>query len=125
MPSPGDNADSLRIEVGGVEDRSLAAVGAVFGTAILAAAGRNGPGRATLRYSAAGLQWRAPGSATFGTAVPVASDGDFLVEDGEDKSKWVRVRAKAAKLPAGLVEAGILLGDRFGNAIGGDDVDLS
>ena len=118
-----EHADVLRIELAGVEVQHLATVGAVPGTAILLAAARNGPGEGRLRTNASGtaVQWRAPGSIVWGTAVSVPADGEYLLCDGEDRDKFVRIAAWPAHLQAGQ-EAEVQLRDVYSNAIAHDDV---
>lgn len=118
-----DCPDALRIEQAGVEVRHLVAAGAVPGTAILLAAARNGPGEGRLRTNAGGtaVQWRAPGSAAFGLAVSVPADGEYLLRDGQDVDKFVRIQAWPAHLQAGR-EAEVQLRDVYSNAIAHDDL---
>lgn len=116
--------DALRVRTSaGVEIPSLTAIGAIPGVVPLAAAGANGPGTGRLRSQGDGtlLQWRAPGSSTYGEAVTVAADGSYLLEDGEDTAAWLRVYVRTAFLVAGPAEAEVLLGDLY-NALGPDDV---
>ena len=124
MVMAGTQGDALRIEIASVESRSLAAVGTIPGVAVLAAAGRNGPGVGRLRAMQDGtyLHWRAPGSATFGPATHCEADADVLIRDGEDTDKWVRARVALDYLVAGPVDGSVHLGDRFGNAVGHDNV---
>ena len=75
------SADALRLYLVGIEIMHLLAVGTVPGVRILLAAARNGTGAGLLRYLAGALYWRAPGSATFGAAVPAAVDGEYHVAD--------------------------------------------
>lgn len=98
----------------------LRAVGAVLGCVPVAAAGRNGPGTGYLKAGTAGLQWRAPGSATYGPLVPVAADGTVLLEDGEDSDCWLRVQVYATWLPSDSREGPVELTDRYGGAFGDD-----
>ncbi|HUX15706.1 MAG TPA: hypothetical protein VMW52_04485, partial [Phycisphaerae bacterium] len=101
-------------------------IGTVPGVVPLAVAGLAGPGPGAghLRAGEDGssLAWRAPGSATFGPLAPVALDGDYLLEDGEDADKWLRVRVYVDDLPDGAAEAEVLIQDRYANGLGHDDV---
>ncbi len=106
------------------EVRHLVAVGTIPGVVLLAAAGRNGPAAGGLRSTGDGtlLSWQAPGSSTYGTSVDCSSDGFYLLEDGEDLNKWIRVQVYMAHLTPGPAEAKVYLADRFTNAIGHLDV---
>ncbi len=116
-------ADTLRLYDGATEIRQLAAVGTLPGVVPLLAAARNGPGTAALRYTAAGaIQYKAPGSSTWGPAVTLPAhaipDDTWLVRDGDDADKWLRVQVYADYLPSVATEAAIELADVFGNAVG-------
>lgn len=111
----GTRADSLRIEhyiMGTLIEFSI--VGAIPGVAVLYAAGRNGAGTGRLMQSGTRLQWRAPGSATFGLAVQCTSDGTYLLADGEDRDKWIRVQVYASYLPAGANETLVYIHAAYG-----------
>jgi len=114
---------SLRIESAGIELHSLVPAGTVAGVAILHAAGRNGPGLGRLRVSAAGdtIQWRAPGSATWGAAVAIPVSDAYLLSDGADPNKWLRVQVWTDHVIA-ADEAVVALRDVFNNGLGHLDV---
>ena len=116
--------DSLRIESAAVEVPCLHVIGSIPGVIPLLAAARNGPGTALLASSQDGtvLHWRAPGSSTYGAGVRCPADGNYLLRDGEDACKWLRVQVDVSELADGPVEAAVTLTDRFGNAIASDDV---
>ena len=120
MPSVGSRSDGLRLLLSGNEVLSLRVVGAIEGIVVLAAGGRNGPGAGILLMSAQGLRWQAPGSSTPGSAIAIPSDGEYLLEDGEDPSCWLRVQAYTAWLPTSG-QATVELLDLY-NALGPDDV---
>lgn len=118
-------ADALRFTVSSVEVTHLAAVGSLPGLAITSASAANGPGTGALRTtpaSASRVQWKAPGSSTWGPAVDVSAGGAALLEDGENPAAFVRVTASASYLPAAGVESRVLLRDVHNNGSGGDDV---
>jgi len=75
-------------------------VGTISGVAPQRAACMNGEGIATLASHNDGMDicFRAPGSEVFGPAVRCESDADYLLEDGEDKNKWIIVTVKTAFL---------------------------
>jgi len=117
------SADALQLEVSAVELHHLTAVGSAPGVVLLLVAGRNGPGMAWLRTSGDGnvLAWRAPGSATFGPDVVCESDGTYILTDGEDEDRFVRVQAWRNF----LIQAGdfpVYLSDRYANGAALDDV---
>ena len=116
--------DALRIEVASVEVKHLVAVGTIPGVAVLAAAARNGPGIGRLRSTGDGtlLSWKAVGSSTFGPSVDCSANGSYLLEDGEDATKWARVQVYAAHLLAGPTASAVYLSDVYDNAVGHDDV---
>lgn len=104
MPDWGTRGDALRIVYQpGVFDREtgyLKAVGTIPGVAPIAAAGLCGAGIAAIssRNDGYDLCFRAPDSELFGPLVRAESDGDYLLEDGEDKNKWLRVKVRSAFL---------------------------
>jgi len=118
----GHGADSLRIYVSSAEVASLRLIGTLPGVRPLAVAGHCGPGSARLKSDGSRLSWRAPESATWGPWVAAASDGAVVLEDGEDRSKWLRVYVHAAYLIDSYQERVVRLADTFGNAIGHEDV---
>ena len=117
------NADALRIEVDSVEVHHLTMVGTVPGVVPLLAAARNGSGIGKLLCGDPGtlLSWRAPGSETFGDAFDCSTDGTYVLCDGEDPDKWIRVSVRDEYAVAGS-QADVLLADVYNNAIGGEDV---
>lgn len=117
------NADSLVIEVSGVEVTHLAAAGAPPGVKVLLAAGRNGPGTGYILTNATGngLQWKAPGSETYGAVVSTASNGTYRLLDGQDTDKFVRVQVYASYLVANTWSE-VELRDVMENGVAGDDV---
>lgn len=120
MPTVATHADGLRIESAGLEVEQLRLVGTVPGVVPLAIAGRCGPGMARVRSpDASSLQFRGPDS-NWGTKVSTPAQGSYLLE-ADDPSQWLRVDAYPTYLRPGQ-EAAIFLADRYGNAIGHDDV---
>ena len=120
MGTIGTLADQLNIKIGSTEVQHLVATGALPGTTILFAAAKNGTGKGRLRIDAAGLiSWRAPGSATFGTG-QTGVTGTWLLRDGEEQGKWVRLQIWEDYLPVSPQEADVLLTNIYGE-IAGDD----
>ena len=120
--SPATASDSLRFKVSSVELVYLHTVGTIPGVAILAAAARNGPGSGSLRSVGDGteLQWQAPGSASYGNRVQAGTDGTYMLTDGEDAGKWLRVQVYATYL-LGPSASPVLLADRYDNGLATDD----
>jgi|GEM_PF-2387286 len=126
MPEAATRADALMLKttgISGVELQYLHAVGTIPGVQVACVAARNGPGTGIIRSTGDGqsMQWRAPGSQTFGEVVWCGCDGMYLLEDGEDYDKWVRVQVYADYLFAGASESRIYLADMFNNVIGSRD----
>lgn len=122
---PGTRNDGLRLQFASVDVVCLRVVGAVPGTAVLAASARNGPGAGTLSVLAGRfISWQAPGSSTPGTPCSVGiADGVYLLEDGADTSKWIRVQVVNDFL-ASSGQASIFIADTY-NVMGPDDVDAA
>lgn len=123
MPLVATRADALRARFASVEVKHLKAVGTLPGIVVNAAGGRNGPGAGLMRYYDGGkVAWRAPGSGVFGPQVDVSGGGSFVVEDGSDKNKFLRITSYASFLPAGPAAAQVLLQEEYNDGIGGDEV---
>jgi hypothetical protein len=68
----------------------------------------NGTGTGSLRFTAAGttLEWRAPGSGTYGTAINVSGGGNFTLADGATPGKTIQVAVVPGSLPGGDATVG-------------------
>ncbi len=119
MAEAGTRNDGIRITRSAVEVISLAASVRMPGVAAVGAAGRCGDGIGAIRYTADGLAWRAPGSAEYGPGVLISVDGVYLLEDGEDASKWLRVTAYRDAMQIGA-EAEVELSEVWGGVCGAD-----
>lgn len=119
-----EGVDSIRIEQSGTEVRHLEAVRTLPGVVVLNVAASNGPGMGRLKTSGDGtlLAWQAPGSSTFGTAVDVSADDTYLLADGEDADKWIRVEVYADYLAPTPRSTRVHLKDLYENGPGHDDV---
>lgn len=119
-----ERGDAIRIEYSGTAIQHLAAIGTVPGAAVLAVAGRCGPGLGRLRYRSSGTlwSWQAPGG-SFGKEYTITADGDYLLEDGTDEDAWIRIRV-ATTYVLSEQEADVFLGEVF-NTLGPDDVTAS
>ena len=117
-------ADALRLKVAAVELQHLAVVGAIPGVIPYLAAARNGPGTARIRSTGDGsvLSYRAPGSATWGSPMSAAVDGEYLLCDGEDADKWLRITVDVSFLTSGPAEARVLLTRLYDVGVADDDV---
>jgi hypothetical protein len=116
--------DAMRVSASSVDVIHLRAGGAPAGCEVVAVAARTGAGIGVLRNVGVALQWKAPGSSLFGAAVSVPSDDTYLVRDGDDADKWVRVQVFTAFL-AGPSRADVELWETWNNAVASDDVDAS
>jgi hypothetical protein len=117
------NADALRLEIVGVEMHHLAAIGAPPGVAAIMPGGRNGPGTGSIRTSGDGnvLAWKAPGSDAYGQEVTCEADGDYVLCDGGDVDKFVRVQVWRAWLTR-PGDFSVHLRDVYNNPVSLDDV---
>lgn len=124
MPAAATRADSLRVELSAVAVSHLDAVGSIPGLHILHVAAKNGPGVGRLRTSLDGksASWRAPGGSSIRTPFAIAKDGSFILEDGDDPDKFVRVQITAAALTGVPIDAEVVVRDLYNNAIASDDV---
>jgi hypothetical protein len=111
-------ADALIFKISSAEVRQLNAVGTIPGVAVTFVSGQVATGTALLAYTldAEGvsfLQFRAPGSSMLGEFVSMLADGSYLIADGEDRSKYIRVTVVLAKLPASSAQSLIYLADAY------------
>jgi hypothetical protein len=102
-------ADALQwwLSTGRLEGSS--SLGTVPGCALTRPAVRNGEGCGFLVADGDFLTWRAPGSSSYGAPVDVSEDGDYLIEDGDDQSKFIEVGVHADYLPSGTDEGRVFL----------------
>lgn len=92
-PQSATKGDALRLELSGTESESMHVVSSAPGIAVRAVAGRSAPGTGMIKVSTDGsyLQYKAPGSDTYGPQGQCPEDGEYIFIDGEDDSKWIRV----------------------------------
>ncbi len=125
MPAIYSGADGLDLEAPLTFELIvlLDRLGEIPGVMIEHVAGRNGEGIGYLACvgSDKGLAWKAPGSTMFGPPVIPTADESYLLEDGLDTGKWLRVFVVRDHLVAGS-ECRVYLRDRHANEIGGVDV---
>lgn len=118
---PATRNDALRL-LNGSSEVITRSVGAIPGVVVVQVSGRNGPGAGTLFASAGGLSWQAPGSSTPGAIVAIPSDATYMLEDGEDSSKWIRVQTYGDEGWLSQTAAGTIdIADSY-NVYGIDDV---
>lgn len=98
-------------------DHHPAILGTIPGVRFTEASTLNGLGAGAIRYTSAGLAWRAPGSNSFGLAVPVPGEGAYTLFDGEDAAKWVGVDVFTSYLQTNTT-ATVHIADRWNNLYG-------
>lgn len=76
-------------------------VSGISGITINFVSPQNGTGSGTLAYLTAGttITWKAPGSATAGPAINIGAGGNFVLTDGADVTKTIRIVVVAGSLP--------------------------
>ena len=119
--------DSLVVETTLIDDtelKQLASIGTIDGVAILHVGGKNGTGTGVLRSVtvATRLSWKAPGSSSYGTYVDCSVDGEYVLVDGDDDSKYVRVYVYNSHLSSTPEEGNVYLQDLINNETGSDNV---
>jgi len=127
MPAVATGPDALRMEVASAGTQHLHWMGTLDGVAITHVGGRNGPGTGHIQSDGTGskLSWKAPGSSTYGTGVDCSAGGNFILCDGDDPDKFVRIAVTASRLPTSNDEAIVLLADVYNNDVASDDVSAS
>ncbi|RME36531.1 MAG: hypothetical protein D6788_11375 [Planctomycetota bacterium] len=115
-------SDAIRLENPG-ELVLMKAVGTIPGVAIVDAAPANGKGVGLIESRGDGktLRWRAPGSSFPGAEVRCESDGDYILEDGADRGKFVRVRVRTGFLFPGPTSGSVFIDDRYENGLSDGD----
>ena len=121
MPAVDERVDALQLWP---RAQHLHALHTIPGVVLVFVAGQNGEGTGILRSTGDGtfLSWRAPGSSTFGASVNCGTDGEYIIEDGEDNDSYVRVDVYGTYLTPGAASAAVYLNDVYNNAIGDDNV---
>lgn len=112
--------DALRLMNGSDEILSMRVWGAIPGVIVTAAAANNGTGIGTLRGTGTSLAWTAPGSDIEGVAQVCAVDGEYILEDGEDATKWLRVQVYTTYL-SNSASGKIVIENSF-NVLGPSDI---
>ena len=87
----------------------------------------NTVGTGTLSFTAVGtaLTWTAPGSTTAGPAVNVGTGGDFVLQDGGDSAKKIRVSVDATAIPSSDSTTSPTIGDPGNVALNGVNGDAN
>lgn len=125
MPTLNNRADALQLAfyetppLVGLPIPMFAALRTIPGVIVSGAGHRNGPGKGALRAELDGrsLSWKAPGSAAFGPAVIASADGNYLLEDGADRGKFLQISVQIASLRPAPIEQAIYLQDRWNAAL--------
>ncbi len=94
MVRPGQHGDALHVLKAGEENPQLTPSNTLFGVRIMGIAGHNERGTGELRNTGDDgktLSYKAPGSEKWGPGVYITEAGPWVLEDGEDKNKWIRV----------------------------------
>lgn len=113
------------LDAGGDESIHLTHIGTIPGIVIDRVGARNGVGIGRIKSVGSVVSWRAPGSGSFGPPTDChieADSGEFLIEDGEDRDKWVKVTSYPAFFPDVEQASDVHITDLYGNEIGLDDV---
>ena len=113
-------SDSLRLIATGAAIKHLHASSTLHGVQVLAASAMNGAGIGHLRFDGTLLRYKAPGSTTYGSGTTSTSNGTYLVFDGDDANKYLRVTIYADYTQPG--EARLILQDVYNNALAQDNV---
>lgn len=122
--SVGTRADSLEFTIGGTELEFLAIVGAVPGVWVTHVAAKNGAGSGRLRTWGDGseISWQAPGSSSAGRRKFIDQDAEYLLTDGDDPGKFIRIQVKPSFLASGPTASRVYLSRLFGSGVADDDV---
>jgi hypothetical protein len=124
MPKIGEHADSILFGPIDTEIVHLHVVNTLPGVLITFASPLNGEGSGSLKASGTlgdQLSWRAPGSSAYGSAVNCSVDGSYLLEDGANAGKFVRVTVYTHYLSTSG-EANVYLQDYYNNEIAHDNI---
>lgn len=128
MPEPGRQIDAVRwlnSSTPGDYRQSMHALCNMPGVVIEDASCNNGRGTGRMKYTTAGngqglLSYKAPGSNNFSAfqAVTHLLDGQsWVLNDGSDPNKWLRVRIDVSELPAQSREERISFELRHGSVV--------
>lgn len=115
--------NSLVFWDGSAAVKSMRSVGTIPGVVIDEIAGRNGTGLGWIKNeggSPARIRWKAPGGTQYGPPINVSEDGSHLLEDGDDRDKWLAVTVYTDHLVSGS-ESRVLIQDRYNNEVAADD----
>ncbi len=109
----------------GVEAQSVRWVGTVPGVAVIFVSWENGVGKGILKSVGSNniFAWKAPGSDTFGSTVNCSVDGNYILEDGEDQSKYIRIGVYNDYLSTSPVSTNIYIECRYETLLSGEDVE--
>lgn len=97
----GYGPDALRLQDGGADSPSLHSVGIIPGVWVTEPGGGNQEGTGTIRNTGSNgrlLSYKGPDSDTWGPEIHVTQDGEYVLMDGENFSKYIRVQVSVDKL---------------------------
>lgn len=124
MPLIATRSDALRFEISGVEVQTLSAIGTIPGVMIKQVSALNAIGVGMIKSSGDGtkITWRAPGSNHYGTPIYAATDGEYLIEDGDSIGKFLRIEMRTAYLKPRAMQSRVFLKEVYLNGFGQDDI---
>lgn len=110
-----------------VEVKHTHTIGSISGVVPLAAGGRNRltDGSASIRSTGPTgrrLSWRAPGSSSYGLGVDIPTDGTYVLCDGDDLTRCIRVEVHGDRVRETGSSASVNIADVLNNTVGGDNV---
>lgn len=120
----GSRGDSMRINYNSIESFSLRWAQTIPGVIPVAVNAANGPGVGILRSTGDGtlFSWKAPNSDLFGSTVDCSTDGSYVLEDGEDQMKAIRITVYNSYIAPNPIQSEVLLDVIYNNAVAGADV---
>jgi hypothetical protein len=112
----------INIESESEEVHHLTTAGSLQGVVPILVAARNGPGVGRIKVINGQLSWKAPYSSRFGNPVECNADGTYILCDGEDEDKFIKIDVHTEYLPSEDFEAKIYLSEVYNNPVAQDDV---
>jgi len=124
MVAVNTRSDALHFELGGTRIQTLAAVGTLPGVILRQVSALNGPGvgRISSVGDGSAVRWQAPQSDRAGTPVTITGDGEYLLEDGEDIGRFLRIEAVQSFLKPQAMASRVYLKEVYLNGFAQQDV---